>query len=240
LTTTLAQTRIGGDATNLPLLRAIAADDAFAAGATTTRYLEEREPALVLASERAGEDAALLAAVALAGSGYAWRPAGTGVPLVFERDGVTRATTATRTAGGWRLAGDIEAAVAVDRLSPLAVRFADRRIVGDVRRDMNGIDVSIDGATHRFAFPGPPSAAAAPDKARSGSGTVSAPMPGKVVAVNARAGVAVAAGDALVVLEAMKMEHRIDAPFAGTVREVHVAPGDLVAGGSILLSIGSA
>jgi biotin carboxyl carrier protein len=46
--------------------------------------------------------------------------------------------------------------------------------------------------------------------------------------------------DVLVVLEAMKMEHRIEAPVAGTVGAVHVAPGDVVAAGAELVTIGAA
>jgi propionyl-CoA carboxylase alpha chain len=44
----------------------------------------------------------------------------------------------------------------------------------------------------------------------------------------------------LVVLEAMKMEHRIEAPVAGIVREVRIAPGELVVGGATLVTIGAA
>jgi glutaconyl-CoA decarboxylase len=44
----------------------------------------------------------------------------------------------------------------------------------------------------------------------------------------------------LVVLEAMKMEHRIEAPIAGTIRDVRVKPGELVASGAALVSIGPA
>jgi acetyl-CoA/propionyl-CoA carboxylase, biotin carboxylase, biotin carboxyl carrier protein len=52
-------------------------------------------------------------------------------------------------------------------------------------------------------------------------------MPGTVVAVPVEAGARVEAGDTVVVVEAMKMEHRLVAPVAGTVT-VHVAAGDLV------------
>jgi acetyl-CoA/propionyl-CoA carboxylase biotin carboxyl carrier protein len=53
------------------------------------------------------------------------------------------------------------------------------------------------------------------------------PMPGTVVAVPVEDGARVEPGDTVVVVEAMKMEHRLVAPVAGTVA-VHVAPGDLV------------
>lgn len=55
-----------------------------------------------------------------------------------------------------------------------------------------------------------------------------APLPGKVVEVAVRTGEEVREGQKLMVLEAMKMEHAITAPFAGTVSAVHFSPGDLV------------
>ena len=63
-------------------------------------------------------------------------------------------------------------------------------------------------------------------------------MPGKIVSVAVRPGDSVAIGDLLVVLEAMKMEHRIEAPIDGKVSAVHVAAGDVVAGGAALVAIG--
>jgi propionyl-CoA carboxylase alpha chain len=64
-------------------------------------------------------------------------------------------------------------------------------------------------------------------------------MPGRVVRVAVREGDRVAAGDELLVLEAMKMEHRIEAPCAGRVAAVHVASGDFVAAGAVLAVIES-
>jgi 3-methylcrotonyl-CoA carboxylase alpha subunit len=65
-----------------------------------------------------------------------------------------------------------------------------------------------------------------------------APMPGRVLAVDVTPGQAVAEGDRLLVLEAMKMEHRLLARVAGTVQQVHVAVGDQVADGMMLVEIG--
>ena len=60
------------------------------------------------------------------------------------------------------------------------------------------------------------------------AGSLLAPMPGTVIRVLAGTGDAVTAGAALVVLEAMKMEHTVAAPVDGVVGEMHVAPGDQV------------
>src|SRR5690606_29667753 len=69
---------------------------------------------------------------------------------------------------------------------------------------------------------------------------LAAPMPGKVIAINAKAGDAVREGDPLVTLEAMKMENVVRAPHAGTVAELLAVEGASVAGGELLAVIGAA
>jgi biotin carboxyl carrier protein len=65
-------------------------------------------------------------------------------------------------------------------------------------------------------------------------------MPGKIISVEVQPGTAVEQRALLVVLEAMKMEHRIEAPVAGVVNEVRVKPGQLVTSGATLVTIGPA
>jgi 3-methylcrotonyl-CoA carboxylase alpha subunit len=69
-------------------------------------------------------------------------------------------------------------------------------------------------------------------------GGLTTPLPGVVVAVSVEPGQKVEAGEVLMVVEAMKMEHAIKAPRAGVVRAVHCAPGDRVPEGKALLEIG--
>ncbi|MEZ4224476.1 MAG: biotin carboxylase N-terminal domain-containing protein [Polyangiaceae bacterium] len=96
--------------------------------------------------------------------------------------------------------------------------------------------VQLDG--HTFAlteqprFPSQASATAA--------GACIAPMPGKVVRVEVAAGDTVAAGQTLLILEAMKMEHSVKAAEAGTVEALHVAEGDQVEADAVLAVITSA
>jgi len=71
-------------------------------------------------------------------------------------------------------------------------------------------------------------------------GGLRAPMPGKIVAAPAKAGDAVTKGQPVVVLEAMKMEHALTAPFDGVVAEFHVAVGDQVVDGAVLAVVKAA
>lgn len=73
--------------------------------------------------------------------------------------------------------------------------------------------------------------------ARRPAGSLTAALPGVVVSVHAAAGQPVAAGDALVVIEAMKMEHTVRAPQDGVVETVHVRAGDRVQEGSTLVTL---
>lgn len=96
----------------------------------------------------------------------------------------------------------------------------------------------------------PEVAAVAPGKAKksprvggsagsaTGSGDVVAPMQGTIIKMIVTVGQSVAAGDAVVVLEAMKMENQITAEKAGTVSKIHVKAGDIVGAGDVLVVIG--
>jgi acetyl/propionyl-CoA carboxylase alpha subunit len=85
----------------------------------------------------------------------------------------------------------------------------------------------------------PPDAAGAADHGGPGGehSTVIAPMPGTVIKLLVGAGDTVRARQPLVVLEAMKMETPLTSPYAATVRAVHVAEGDRVAGGALLIEL---
>jgi acetyl-CoA/propionyl-CoA carboxylase biotin carboxyl carrier protein len=79
--------------------------------------------------------------------------------------------------------------------------------------------------------------AAGSGAATVGPGRVSAPMQGTIIEVLVAVGDAVEAGQAVCVLEAMKMENQVDATRAGTVTELRVAPGDNVGSGDLLAVI---
>jgi len=72
-----------------------------------------------------------------------------------------------------------------------------------------------------------------------GASEVLAPIPGRVTAVKVEVGSAVEIGQPLVVLEAMKMENELTAEQDGVVGAIHVAPGDTVDAGTVLVELGS-
>jgi 3-methylcrotonyl-CoA carboxylase alpha subunit len=104
-----------------------------------------------------------------------------------------------------------------------------------VLRDANFLYVMCEGHTERFIE-------LTDDMSRYQNqalsrGGIAAPMPGQVIAVNVKAGDVVKQGDVLVVVEAMKMEHSVSAPQAGTVKKVMFAPGDRVEEGAELVEL---
>jgi 3-methylcrotonyl-CoA carboxylase alpha subunit len=220
---TLRETTVAGVATNLPLLRAIVADDRYRAGETTTRFLEERMPGYALGAPRADLEAKRRVAAALLADAADWRLGRVGVPLAFAIDGEQVKAEATFDGARWLLSGGLEGAVVPD------ARGANRTADGGT--------VALDGRVARWTWPAPPSAAAEHGGHGTSSGEVTAPMPGKIVSVTTDVGAEVDEHALLVVLEAMKMEHRIEAPLAGTVREIRVKPGDLVPSGALLVTI---
>ena len=113
-----------------------------------------------------------------------------------------------------------------------AIDFAGRRVDAVVVMDETGVEIRRGGVATRFAWTAP---AAASDSAHDGR--IRAPMPGRVLALDAVVGNTVAAGARLLVLEAMKMEHRLTAPAAGTVRAVHIGEGDQVGDGAVLVEL---
>lgn len=122
----------------------------------------------------------------------------------------------------------------------LSVRLVGDRLVGTAGgekfdawlecRDF-GITLATGGETITLALVDP----LAVDEAASEAGSaIIAPMPGKIVQVNVQAGATVRRGTALIVLEAMKMEHTLSAPADGRIGEVVVQAGDQVSEGAVL------
>ncbi|WP_296151609.1 biotin/lipoyl-containing protein, partial [Pseudonocardia sp. SCN 73-27] len=149
--------------------------------------------------------------------------------------------------------GDTEVAVAYRyRRGVLDVRVDDAAlgevVVASATPDL--VVLEVDGVRRRYTVTradgvsyvdGPDGSVAlvevprfADPNAAAAAGSLLAPMPGGVVRVLAEAGASVTAGQPLVVLEAMKMEHTVAAPVDGIVSEIHVAQGDQVDTGQVL------
>ncbi|WP_327735552.1 acetyl-CoA carboxylase biotin carboxylase subunit [Streptomyces nojiriensis] len=122
-----------------------------------------------------------------------------------------------------------------------------------VARTTDAVTIELDGVTHRFSHAASPEGtwlgrdadswhvqtydpvvANLSGAGHGGADTLAAPMPGTVTVVKVAVGDKVAAGQSLLVVEAMKMEHVISAPHAGTVTELDVTPGSTVAMDQIL------
>jgi acetyl-CoA/propionyl-CoA carboxylase, biotin carboxylase, biotin carboxyl carrier protein len=240
LDTALAGTTILGLTTNIGFLRRLLADSAVAAGELDTGLVERK--AAELAGAPVAPDAVLAAAAYVAfhadGSDDAsgddpwsvrdgWR-VGDRAPLVSrwrtEAEMVeVRLSGGTVSVGGRDLG---EVGFAPIGEGSLAVELVGRRSL--VRWVVDGDDqwMGCEGEAWklgrerlvRMHWGG----------AGAAYGRVTSPMPGTVLTVAVQPGQTVTAGEALVVVEAMKMEHSVVAAEAGTVTEVLVAPGDSV------------
>jgi acetyl/propionyl-CoA carboxylase alpha subunit len=237
---TLEECAVEGVRTNLPLLLWIARDDAFRAGETTTRFLDERLDESMFSQSAFPDDAALLCAAALLLDGRApWRVADVGIPLRLAHEGTTIELTADATTepGAWRISGDRTGELRAQRRGDVvAATFDGRSMRGTVTGSSGPFTVHVDGRSWPFRFAPPPSSdAAAGVHGALQDGSVVAPMPGKIVKVAIRENESVEEHALLIVLEAMKMEHRIEASAAATVKSVLVKEGQIVAAGTPLV-----
>ena len=87
------------------------------------------------------------------------------------------------------------------------------------------------------AAPAAPATASRPAPSAKGEGAITAPMPGLVVAIKVKPGDTVQAGQALLVMEAMKMENAITASYNGTVTRIFVREGDSISEGDLLVDV---
>jgi len=256
LSAALAAARIHGVTTNRDLLVRTLRHPGFGAGDTDTGFLD-RHGLDTLAAPLADAGAVRRQAVALALAAQAARrrdarvqPA---VPSGFRNSPSALQETSFIVGGsgdeltvGYRFgrSGDAPEALAVDgeavdlvlgTIAPDLVVLTEDGVTRRYRVERDGPRSWVDGpdgATalverERFPIPG--------SQLRPGSSV--APMPGGVVRVAVTPGDEVAAGQLLVVLEAMKMEHAVHAEGAGTVTGVHVTVGEQVETGRVLVEV---
>jgi acetyl/propionyl-CoA carboxylase alpha subunit len=247
LAAALAGMRIHGPGTNRDLLVRILRHPEFQAGRTDTDFLERHDPA-ELGAPLADAGAARVHAVAAALCGQAgrreaatalrtlpsgWRNAPSQLQrATFECD-AGRLDIAYRLGAGLRVEVDGEPIeVVVESVRPnrcdLVLDGVRRRYLVDRDDHLYHVDSSL-GYTRLRQLTRFPEASR-----KEAPGSLHAAMPGIVVRILAEAGQRVEAGQELLVVEAMKMEHRLLAPRAGTVTEITVRQGDSIAAGTLL------
>ena len=237
----LSRARIHGLVTNRDLLVQILRDEAFLSGDVSTAFLDDLDdPDADPLGHHARVGAAAAAAIAMAERTAAARTVQRGIPVawrnVVSQPQVTEFEDGTTVSWwGGRDGYLVDAAVVVAASTDAVTLEVDGvRTTYDVAvADAHGrqsVDVDWPGGhaaltvTPRFVDPADAVA----------TGSLLAPMPGTVVSVNVEAGQQVEAGQPVLVLEAMKMQHRVNAPHTGTVTEIDVKPGQQVAAGDVL------
>jgi 3-methylcrotonyl-CoA carboxylase alpha subunit len=245
----LAGVRIAGVTTNAAWLARAASHPAFRTGAVSTAFVAEHGAALA-----GGEDAAQLACFA----GGAWLASlapESARPSPWEAADGFRVNLAPRVACTLRR-GKESFAVEATRPShsEVSARCGEARVLATASRAgellrlspfdaRDAVDVLVHGdrvtvwrgaETASFALV---DERAAPATVQHVAGSLATPLPGVVIRVVAKPGERVRAGDLLVVVEAMKMEHAIRAPHDGVVRAVKYQAGERVAEGAVLVEL---
>lgn len=257
----LARTEVAGLATNLDFLRRAVAHDAFAQGDVDTGFIARHADALMPVPAGPSHEAVLMAALGVlaareeravemalaSGDPYspwhspsAWRPnlPSEETQRFADAQGAEHAVAIAMAAGGYRLthAGrDFEARLrALGEDGGLEAEIDGRTWRATVLAGQEAVTVILDGRTAGFKRL---SAKFDPEDEAEGPGAVLAPMPGKVLEVLVAEGDAVERGQPLLILEAMKMEHTLTAPRAGTVSQLGAEAGAQVSEGAVLVTV---
>ena len=261
----LAEFQLVGLASNIAFLKRLVEGAAFSSADLDTGLIERNGDTLFPAPRSAPVGALALAAVALIGAekdasasqsanpadpwgnALGWRLNSAYQRQLSFADDYTAAKEMkaytvgmTYHAQGWDLTvNGIDAALSVTARdgADYSIKLGATSMHGTVRRDGDIFHVFTGGRHFALTYNDPMAHAG---EAEAAGGRLTAPMPGKVVAVLASKGQEVKKGDPLVIMEAMKMEHTIAAPSDGLVEEILYQVGDQVADGAPLLAFKTA
>jgi 3-methylcrotonyl-CoA carboxylase alpha subunit len=254
----LAATQIVGVHTNVAFLRRLMADEAFAEADLDTGLIERRRATLLPAPIPATREALLLACAAVLEQEKAasaltidpwaercgWRVDGSyrrmlsfqdsesvQEVLIDMVDGVTSFTVDAE-----RAAVEISSQTnGVASVLHVALLMRSSRVSGTVVRQGGRFDVFVSGKCETLTLKDPLASTGQAEADHAGS--LTAPMPGKIIAIEVKAGEKVKRGQALLVMEAMKMEHTINAGLDGVDENIFFGVGEQVAEGAVLISL---
>jgi 3-methylcrotonyl-CoA carboxylase alpha subunit len=250
----LAECEVVGVTTNAAFLRRLVMTDSFTQAKLDTALIEREQAAL--APNDGDSDPALLALAAIAGVATSeaarrdardphspwqaqdgWRlGAAAARALTLEHRGAQRSVTVQGAGAGeqWTVHMDGNALAGNGGLDgdALRVQIGEQLHRATVIRDGNELYLFGSEGVQRFTLHDPVSEA---DQSVADAGSLVAPMPGRIVATLVSPGTAVKRGAPLLVLEAMKMEHTLQAPADGTVQAYRVKAGDQVGDGAVLV-----
>ncbi len=257
LAAALGRCEVAGVATNIGFLRRLAAHPAFAATELDTGFIERHRAsllpdgrpapdrvlalsalALCLEQTRASQAAARLSADphspwALADG---WRMNDDGHQSLRLKDGEREvALTVHYRPRGYEIelpGGSIVARGSLAEDGSLHAELAGVKLHARLARQGFEIALFLEGERYRLRLVDPVAGASALE---AGQGRLTAPMPGKVVQVLTKEGAEVKRGAALLLIEAMKMEHTVAAPADGRVERVHYKVGEQVEEGAELI-----
>ncbi len=248
----LAECEVVGVTTNAAFLRRLVMTDSFTQAKLDTALIEREQAAL--APNDGDSDPALWALAAIAGVATSeaasrdardphspwqaqdgWRlGAAAARALTLEHRGAQRSVAVQGAGEQWTVHMDGNTLQGSGRLAgdALRVQIGEQLHRATVIRDGNDLYLFGSEGVQRFTLHDPVSEA---DQSVADAGSLVAPMPGRIVATLVSPGTAVKRGAPLLVLEAMKMEHTLQAPADGIVQGYRVKAGDQVGDGAVLV-----
>ncbi|KRG65495.1 3-methylcrotonyl-CoA carboxylase [Stenotrophomonas humi] len=244
----LAQCQVVGVTTNAAFLRRLVMTDSFRHANLDTALIERERAALDIQHSVATTADWALAAVLASNENAAasdnaspwaindgWRLTGPAArSITLEHLQQQHVLQVRRSSEGWQVrSGDeMQQVTGHADANGYALQIGDRLYRGNALRDGNVLHVFGDERQQRFTVHDPVAEA---DSANDHGGSLLAPMPGRVVTLLVEPGSTVTRGTPLLVMEAMKMEHTLQAPADGTVHGFRAKAGDQVGDGAVLV-----